>query len=43
VCLTASAAANGEKTPIDIADEYYGHEAQQDNPPLLRGADQHGR
>jgi hypothetical protein len=24
VCLTASAAANGEKTPIDIADEYYG-------------------
>jgi hypothetical protein len=64
VCLTASAAANGEKTPIDIADEYYGthfgdvkgwvqgqypaqvhhlHEAQRDNPPLLRGADQHGR
>jgi hypothetical protein len=24
VCLTAKAAANGEKTPIDIADEYYG-------------------
>lgn len=24
VCLTARAAANGEKTPIDIADEYYG-------------------
>ncbi|MFL5347601.1 MAG: hypothetical protein ACJ8AT_22675 [Hyalangium sp.] len=24
VCLTASAAADGEKTPIDIADEYYG-------------------
>jgi hypothetical protein len=24
VCLTASAAANGEKTPIDIADRYYG-------------------
>jgi hypothetical protein len=24
VCLTARAASNGEKTPIDIADEYYG-------------------
>jgi hypothetical protein len=24
VCLTASAAAEGEKTPIDIADRYYG-------------------
>ena len=24
VCLTVRAAANGEKTPIDIADEYYG-------------------
>jgi hypothetical protein len=24
VCLTAQAAANGEKTPIDIADAYYG-------------------
>ncbi len=24
VCLTAKAAANGERTPIDIADEYYG-------------------
>jgi hypothetical protein len=24
VCLTARAAANGEKTPIDITDEYYG-------------------
>jgi hypothetical protein len=24
VCLTARAAANGEKTPIDIADRYYG-------------------
>jgi hypothetical protein len=24
VCLTASAAANGAETPIDIADEYYG-------------------
>ncbi len=24
VCLTASAAAQGEKTPIDIADKYYG-------------------
>ena len=24
VCLTAKAAANGEKTPIDITDEYYG-------------------
>ena len=24
VCLTASAAANGERTPIDVADEYYG-------------------
>ncbi|HEX8701792.1 MAG TPA: hypothetical protein VF815_23390 [Myxococcaceae bacterium] len=24
VCLTARAAVNGEKTPIDIADEYYG-------------------
>lgn len=24
VCLTASAAADGEKTPIDIADQYYG-------------------
>jgi hypothetical protein len=24
VCLTASAAADGEKTPIDIADKYYG-------------------
>jgi hypothetical protein len=24
VCLTASAAADGEKTPIDIADRYYG-------------------
>ncbi len=24
VCLTARAAANGERTPIDIADEYYG-------------------
>jgi hypothetical protein len=24
VCLTTRAAANGEKTPIDIADEYYG-------------------
>jgi len=24
VCVTARAAANGEKTPIDIADEYYG-------------------
>lgn len=24
VCLTAKAAAHGEKTPIDIADEYYG-------------------
>jgi hypothetical protein len=24
VCLTASAAADGEETPIDIADEYYG-------------------
>ncbi|WP_044198880.1 hypothetical protein [Hyalangium minutum] len=24
VCLTASAAAHGEETPIDIADEYYG-------------------
>jgi hypothetical protein len=24
VCLTASAAAAGEKTPIDIADQYYG-------------------
>ena len=24
VCLTARAAANGQKTPIDIADEYYG-------------------
>lgn len=24
VCLTAKAAANGEETPVDIADEYYG-------------------
>jgi hypothetical protein len=24
VCLTASAALDGEKTPIEIADEYYG-------------------
>ncbi|MFL5344197.1 MAG: hypothetical protein ACJ8AT_05355 [Hyalangium sp.] len=24
VCLTAKASANGEKTPIDIADKYYG-------------------
>jgi hypothetical protein len=67
-CFTVEAVVDGSRTPVEVADEFYGthvgdvsgwiqgryrakartplcdlYEGQSEDPPLLLGADQHGR